>query len=77
MPTLRLKRLFKWHLSEHQPKIDNMRMLNTILINRKFETSFWSFQKSYYDRGGYNRFYRTYKRLKYRTGLEQYINQNN
>ena len=54
-----------------------MRMLNTILINRKFETSFWSFQKSYYDRGGYNRFYRTYKRLKYRTGLEQYINQNN
>lgn len=54
-----------------------MRLLNTILINRKFIASFWSFQKSYYDRGGYNRFYRTYRRIKNRTGLEQYINQIN
>lgn len=50
-----------------------MRILNTALINNKFSVSFWSFQKSYYDRGRYNKFYRQYLRLKKRTGIEQYI----
>ena len=54
-----------------------MRMLNTVLINNKFLVSFWSFQRSYYERGRYNKHMRAYKRLKHITGLEQYINQNN
>jgi hypothetical protein len=53
-----------------------MKLLNTVLINNKFMVSFWSFQRSYYQRGYYNRFYRHYKRLKKLNGLEQYINQN-
>lgn len=51
-----------------------MKLLNTILINNKFIVSFWSFQRSYYERGRYNRFIRIYKRIKKRTDLEQYTN---
>jgi hypothetical protein len=52
-----------------------MKLLNRVLINNKFSVSFWSFQKSYYDRGEYNKFYRTYRRVKKITDLEQYIDQ--
>lgn len=52
-----------------------MKLLNTILINNKFCVSFWSFQRSYYERGSYNKHMRVYRRLKKITGLEQYINQ--
>lgn len=50
-----------------------MKLLNTVLINNKFIVSFWSFQRSYYERGRYNRYMRMYKRLKKITDLEQYI----
>ena len=53
-----------------------MKLLNEVLINNKFMVSFWSFQRSYHQRGYYNRFYKHYKRLKKLKGLEQYINQN-
>jgi hypothetical protein len=54
-----------------------MKKLNKVLVLNKFMTSFWSFERSYYQRGYYNRFYRHYRRLKKLNGLEQYINQNN
>lgn len=54
-----------------------MRILNTILINNKFLVSFWSFNRSYHERGRYNKHMKAYKRLKQITGLEQYVNQNN
>jgi len=52
-----------------------MNLLNSVLISNKFYISFWSYHRSYYERGKYNRFNRTYRRLKRLTGLEQYINQ--
>lgn len=54
-------------------KTINMKLLNIILINNKFMVSFWSFQRSYYERGRYNKYMRMYKRLKKITDLEQYI----
>lgn len=50
-----------------------MKLLNTVLINNKFIVSFWSFKRSYYERGRYNKYMRMYKRLKKITDLEQYI----
>ena len=50
-----------------------MKELNTVLINNKFMVSFWSFQRSYYERGRYNKHMRMYKRLRKLTDLEQYI----
>lgn len=53
-----------------------MRKLNLALITSKYLNSFWSFGRSYLDKGKYMKYYRAYKRRKKIMGTEQYFNQN-
>ena len=52
-----------------------MRKLNLAIITSKYLVSFWSFGRSYLDKGKYMKHYRAYKRRKKIMGTEQYFNQ--